>query len=129
MLDDEERQRKGALLGARIGLAIAEEKTNDVRIAEACNVSAQAVGQWRTSGKVDKFYLPILAHALRRDIAWFFVDEHDPIAPREVHDTQGKYSVLEIALQELRAMVSSGQLAERDVAALVNFASNFKSNQ
>lgn len=126
MLDDKERKRKGKLLGARIATAITEEKTSDVKVAEACGVSSQAVWQWRASGKVDKFYLPILAHTLRRDISWFFVDEDDPIAPREVNEDPGKYSIVEQVIKDVWQMIHSGELKEQDFAALIEFARKFK---
>lgn len=129
MLDDKERRRKGILLGARLSSAMKDEKVSDVRIAAACGVSAQAVGQWRANGKVDKFYLPILARELNRDISWFFVDAKDPYAPREVGEEKSRYTVLGRALEDLRTMIDTGDLTERDVAALVNFASNFKAKK
>lgn len=128
MLDEAEKRRRARLLGKRIAHALKAEGITNMRLAEVCGVTPQAVTQWLAEGKIDKFYLPILARELQRDLAWFFVDERDPATIQGVAEEQPPYThrKMAAALQRLRQMVESGALTDDDVVALVDFATRFK---
>ena len=55
--------------------AIGTNRGVNARLAEACGVSIQAVGQWRKTGRVAKKHLSTIADVLGKPITYFFPSE------------------------------------------------------
>lgn len=68
MLDDDQKQRDAAaqeLLAKNFAAALAESGVSPGVIAQACNVTEQAVSNWKRTGKIRSQFLPVIADATR----------------------------------------------------------------
>lgn len=75
MLDNEEC-REG--FRARLRQAMEEEGVSNTQLAEAADVTLQAVGGWLKTGKVSRKRLPAIAKAVRRSADWLLTGKGHP---------------------------------------------------
>jgi transcriptional regulator with XRE-family HTH domain len=61
--------------------AMGNDRGVNARVAKACGVSIQAVGQWRKNGRVAKKHLPTIAGLLGKPLIYFFPNMGKQPAP------------------------------------------------
>ena len=62
-------------LAERLSKAMKAANIDNRAMAEACGVTSQAVSQWKSSGRVHKKHLPVLANLLGKPVQWLLGDE------------------------------------------------------
>lgn len=69
MLNTNPKKKSDPAMAARLKKAL-ENAPSQVAIAEACNVTAQAVTGWIKNGRIHKNHLPIISRMCNVDLNW-----------------------------------------------------------
>jgi transcriptional regulator with XRE-family HTH domain len=87
--------------------AMGNDRGVNAKVAKACGVSIQAVGQWRKNGRVAKKHLPTIAGLLGKPLAYFFPNagkQSPPHASEGVTTTQPQQEMEQRLLMYFRAL-------------------------
>lgn len=58
-------------MAERLATAMREAKVSNTALSQACDVSVQAVGNWKKTGRIDKRHLPKIAELTSKPIRYF----------------------------------------------------------
>lgn len=65
-------------VAARLREAMDAEQITNTELANACDVTVQAVGNWRRTGKISREKIALVARTIRRTTDWLLTGEESP---------------------------------------------------
>lgn len=70
-------------LGAKLTQQLEKTGLSNAEIARHFDVSRQAIGEWKRTGRIAKSRLPALAKLTGTSLSWWVGDDEEPVEPLE----------------------------------------------